>query len=552
MEDKRTLVAFLIIGVIIVLMPYYLEWLGVSKPASSEPAVAGDTKPTSTQGSISAPALIAAPLLAATTDKQDSSASFVPRDIVVTTPLQQLTFSSAGGILTSAKLPKFARASSNPLVNGRSLVELVPEGGRGFVLTISQGEQTTDLSATEFAPDHELIALQTGQQATLRLVAHLPGNKTVEKVLRFDADRYGIETEINYAGFSEDTELFLGWEGGIARTEKSEETDVSEMRGIAFMNEDLTERTLASDENETKWDDKGLVKLLGVRNKYFLSALAPLSEGQFKAVLLGNHSGVTVPNFTYRLGARLGQSGQWKNLFYLGPLDYEGLSSYQKELERAMNLGWPVIRQLSALLMVVFVATYSFVPNYGWVIVLFATAIKALVYPLSQKSFESAAKMQLLQPKLLALKEKFKNDPQRLSRETMKLYQEGGVNPLGGCLPMVLQMPIFFALYNVFSNTIELRQAPFLFWIQDLSVPDEILIAGFGLHVLPLLMAVAMFFQQKMTMTDPKQAALVYLMPVMMVFIFWSLSSGLVLYWTVFNVLSIAQQALTARQGKVA
>ena len=102
------------------------------------------------------------------------------------------------------------------------------------------------------------------------------------------------------------------------------------------------------------------------------------------------------------------------------------------------------------------------------------------------------------------------------------------------------------------QHVIELRQAPFLFWIQDLSVPDEILIAGFGLHVLPLLMAVAMFFQQKMTMTDPKQAALVYLMPVMMVFIFWSLSSGLVLYWTVFNVLSIAQQALTARQGKVA
>lgn len=132
----------------------------------------------------------------------------------------------------------------------------------------------------------------------------------------------------------------------------------------------------------------------------------------------------------------------------------------------------------------------------------------------------------------------------------MKLYQEEGINPLGGCLPMLLQMPIFFALYNVFSNTIELRQAPFMLWIQDLSLPDEVILGGLGIHVLPLLMAVSMFFQSKMTMKDPKQAVLVYLMPVMMIFIFWTLSSGLVLYWTVFNVLSIAQQWLTERLRK--
>lgn len=548
MDDKRTLVAFLIIGVIIVLMPYYLEWLGVSKPVSRPPVVAKDSLAVNVNSKVTVPLdPVISPETSVPGSQDSTRASFTPRDLVVTTPLQLLTFSTAGGILTSAKLPKFTKASSNPMGGARSLVELVPEGGRGFVLTINQGDQTTDLSSTEFVPDNEGIALQVGEQATLRMVAHLPGNKSIEKVFRFNADRYGIETEINYTGFGEDTEAFLGWEGGIARTEKSEETDVSDMRAVAFMNEDLTERTLKADENETKWDDKGLVKLLGVRNKYFLTALSPLSEGQFKAAILGNHTGLTGPNFTYRLGSYLGRLGQWKNLFYLGPLDYEELSSYKKELERSMNLGWPVIRQLSALLMAIFVATFKFIPNYGWVIVLFATAIKALVYPLSQKSFESASKMQQLQPKLVALKERFKSDPQRLSRETMKLYQEEGINPLGGCLPMVLQMPIFFSLYNVFSNTIELRQAPFLLWIQDLSVPDEVLVGGLGLHVLPLLMAVSMFFQQKMTMKDPKQAALVYLMPVMMVFIFWKLSSGLVLYWTVFNILSIAQQALTVR-----
>ena len=152
--------------------------------------------------------------------------------------------------------------------------------------------------------------------------------------------------------------------------------------------------------------------------------------------------------------------------------------------------------------------------------------------------------MQQVQPKITALREKYKNDNQRLSRETMKLYKEEGVNPLGGCLPMLLQMPIFFSLYTLFGKTIELRQSPFTLWIQDLSLPDELIIGGFGLHVLPLLMAASMFFQQKMTMKDPKQAMLVYMMPVMMVFIFWSMSSGLVLYWTIFNILTIGQQVL--------
>lgn len=546
MEDKRTLIAFLIIGVIILLMPYYLEWLGVSSPSPSQaPSAYDDASDQADAQSIPPTTPVATPQ--DNKSIQESTSSFVPRDIVVTTPLQQLTFNTAGGILTSTKLLQFHKISTGASQGERSTIELIPPGGRGLVLIITEGDRNLDLSAAEFVPDGNVISLLKGQKASLRLMAHLPDNQVVEKILHFDADRYGIETEIHYSGFTEDAEGFLGWEGGIARTEKNEETDISEMRAVAFMNEDLTELTLSTDDLEKEWEDKGFLKLVGIRNKYFLTALSPNDEGHFRASLHGNHTGISVPNFSYSLGSHLGSSGRWRSLFYLGPLDYEELSTYKKELERSMNLGWPVIRQLSAFLMMIFVATYKFIPNYGWVIILFAAAIKALVYPLSQKSFESASKMQQLQPKLMALKEKFKSDPQRMSRETMKLYQEEGINPLGGCLPMLLQMPIFFSLYNVFSNTIELRQAPFLFWIEDLSLPDEILIAGFGFHILPLLMAISMFIQQKMTMKDPKQAALVYLMPIMMVFIFWNLSSGLVLYWTVFNILSIAQQWLTVK-----
>lgn len=547
MEDKRTIIAFLIIGAIVILMPYYLDWLGVSTPPSSQPEPASPTPSlTATTAPSVAPGIDLTGRPQQTVTTSDSIRSFSPRDIIVSTPLHHLTFTTLGGILTSSKLPKF-RVSSSQKQSEPQVVELLPPNGRGFTLGINQGDQAIDLSAIEFVPDHDAISLRPGERASLHLIARLPGERSVEKIFHFDSERYGIETEVRLVGFREDAEAFLGWTGGVARTEKSEETNVSDMWAVAFINEDLREEKLGSDDNQMQWEDKGQVKLVGIRNKYFLTALSPTDEGYFRAALHGDHHGASVPNYSYRIGAAVASRASWRNLFYLGPLDYEELSSYNKELERSMNLGWPVIRQISALLMAVFVATYGVVPNYGWVIVLFAAAIKALVYPLTQKSFQSANKMQLLQPKLLALREKLKSDPQRLSRETMKLYQEEGINPLGGCLPMVLQMPIFFALYNVFSNTIELRQAPFLLWIQDLSLPDEVVIAGFGLHILPLLMAVSMFFQSKMTMKDPKQAALVYLMPVMMIFIFWNLSSGLVLYWTVFNILSIAQQWISVR-----
>ena len=294
--------------------------------------------------------------------------------------------------------------------------------------------------------------------------------------------------------------------------------------------------------------DRGDLSWAGVSNQYFFLAVAPAEEGHYSLELYPNHADDAFrwERYSFRVGARLHGSGIVRTVVYAGPLDYEELGTYGLELEQGIDLGWPIIRDISRVLLIVFLAAHVYIPNYGWVLILFALAIKTLVYPLTHKSYESMGKMQALQPKIAALREKFKNDNQRLSQATMKLYKEEGVNPLGGCLPMVLQMPIFFALYRLFYN-IELRQAPFVFWIEDLSRPEEIMVAGFGLHVLPVLMSVSMFVQQKMTMKDPKQAMLVYMMPAFLLFIFWSLPSGLVLYWTVFNILQIGQQLLVNR-----
>ena len=169
---------------------------------------------------------------------------------------------------------------------------------------------------------------------------------------------------------------------------------------------------------------------------------------------------------------------------------------------------------------------YSLVANWGFAILFATLVLKAVLWPLSAAGYRSAAKMRAVAPKIQDLQQKYSNDKQKLGQEMMNFYKSEGVSPLGGCLPMLLQMPIFFALYSVFSSTIELRQAPFVLWITDLSKPDSLPLGGFDLHVLPLLMAGSMFVQQKMTMKDPKQAMLVYMMPVMMIYIFWTMSSG--------------------------
>ncbi|HIG52608.1 MAG TPA: membrane protein insertase YidC [Candidatus Handelsmanbacteria bacterium] len=350
---------------------------------------------------------------------------------------------------------------------------------------------------------------------------------------------------MRYEGFDDDTEAILAWENGIAFTEREPDIDLPETRAFAYINEERLELLLGDGEAETL-SDKGAVKWAGIRNKYFLISYIPSDSEQRTSVFLsGDRQGTRLlPDYSIQIGRRLERSGSWKSTVYLGPLDYDELIDYNAELEQTIDFGWPIVSQVSRFLLILLIAAHQYIPNYGWLIILFALVIKIIVYPLTHKTYESAARMQELQPKITALREKYKNDNQRLSRETMNLYKEEGVNPLGGCLPLLLQMPIFMSLYNLFGKTIELRQAPFTLWIQDLSLPDELFIAGFGLHVLPLLMSVSMFVQQKMTMKDPKQAMLVYMMPVMMIFIFWSMSSGLVLYWTIFNVLTIGQQLL--------
>ena len=216
-----------------------------------------------------------------------------------------------------------------------------------------------------------------------------------------------------------------------------------------------------------------------------------------------------------------------------------------------MNFGFSLIRPISLGVLWLLKYFYGWFPNYGVVLILFSLVVKIVVFPLTKKSHQSSKEMQALQPEVSKLKEKHKNNPQKLNQATMNLYKERGVNPLGGCLPLLIQMPLLISLFQVFRSTIELRGAYFAGWITDLSAPDVVFrlpfsvpLYGDGFAILPIIMGVTMFIQQKMmpTQASGQQKFLSYFMTGFFVLLFNGFPSGLNLYYTLFNILTILQQ----------
>lgn len=239
---------------------------------------------------------------------------------------------------------------------------------------------------------------------------------------------------------------------------------------------------------------------------------------------------------------------------YAGPLDYSRLRELGRDTHLMVDFGWPIIRDIGRLLFWISNSVLSFVGNWGLKIILLSIILKVVLMPLTTKSFKSMAKLKQVQPKMKALQDKYKNDPKALQGAMQKLYREEGVNPLGGCLPLLMQMPVFFALYRVLANSVQLRGAPFVLWIKDLSNPEILIpfsspILGLhGIGLLALLMGLAMFVQQKMTMTEQSQKGMMYIMPIFFTFLFMRFPAGLTLYWFMNNLLTIGQQKIIKEQ----
>ena len=300
-----------------------------------------------------------------------------------------------------------------------------------------------------------------------------------------------------------------------------------------------------------------------MKNKYFAMILAPANpssdggayfEGSEKK--LNNEDVREYYSASLKVPFKNQKIQKDSFTLYLGPVDYYLLKDYKRNFQQIFEFGSFlglkfIIRPISEYVMLpLFRFLSSFISNWGLVIIIFSILIKFALHPLTRQSLKSMKKMQMLQPKINELKEKFKDNPQKIQQETMKLYSTYGINPMGGCLPSLLQMPILVALWSLFNVTIEIRQQPFIFWIKNLSSPDVIFRLPFKFPLfnvdavsgLAVLMGITMFIQQKMSIKDPSQKAMIYVMPVMFTLMFMGFPSGLNLYYFMFNLLSIAQQ----------
>ena len=548
MMDRNTLTALLLIAVVLILTPYYLE---VVSPAGRR-----TTDSLLVEGEIPPP--LQTPYLEEPPTTEPEKSLVLPRPgavdekvFSIETDLYFAEVSSrAGGSINSFILKKYLGPDSN-------YVDLIDDSNRENLSVRARNldAELLDLSSPwriRGFPDTERITTPT----SITFFTSFSKNKEITKTITFYPDSYLLDIDIDLSSCSDEllSGLFsFSWNGGLPSTEKNTSEDQTYFSGYVYQGGEL-EDTKASQGENILSSYKGNLDWSAIRTKYFLASFIPEDPTAVISASMGaSYNGREI----YDMSIAVPSNTLFRAFVYLGPLEYSRINQIGKDLDLVMNFGWFFIIPISKGVLWLLKNMHFYIPNYGFVLVLFSILIKIVVYPLTKKSYQSTRAMQSLQPEIAGLKEKFKTNPQKLNQATMALYKKRGVNPLGGCLPMLLQMPLLFALFTVFRSTIELRGEPFILWIKDLSSPDVIFNLPFSIPIygdfvcaLPILMAFSMFVQQKMMTGGAEQQAqqkmMQYFMMAFFFLIFNSFPSGLNLYYTLFNVLTIIQQKMVS------
>lgn len=432
--------------------------------------------------------------------------------VVVVSPLYEARISRKGGLLIGYKLKKYRDALGKP-------VELIPEG-YGLLDVISDGLNWKDL---DFSSD--LDTLQVRGEAELTFTA-VSGEDTLIKTYRFKENSYLIDVS-----FAPGDTFNILFPSGLSTTEKDKKDDLRHFSFIYF--KDKIRKVSLNSLRKKPFTESGYSVLwAGTRTKYFMVTLIP-DDGDLKRL--------DARATDSRISFAVKSTGQRYHL-YFGPIDYFILKDIGFGLASAFEFGAPIISIFSKLILYAFKILYSFIPNYGWVIVVFALLMKLVFWPFTMKNLRSMKKMQELKPKMDALRKTFKDDPQRLQQEMMELYRKHKVNPFSGCLILIFQLPIFWGLYKILRTTIDLRGAPFILWIRDLSSKDPY-------YVLPILMGIASMAQALMQPAQDQQSRMFALfMPLVLTFIFLNFPAGIVLYWFTYSLLGLVEQYLLKRK----
>lgn len=594
MMDRKTLLAIALCVAVLIAYPFVLKWAGLDKlvkPAPQSPVATMDTTRSGIvvggNGADSA-SRSAAPIPGAQANGGAALsalplkpvASAIERSYRIETPLYHAEFASRGARLISVELLHYASAHGASSHDGKAVRmksgEPVPSGDRvvlgggpSFGIDLGSGNTRIPLDALVYSVAESLDA--AGAVRRLTFTARDSSGMEIRQTWRVRPDTYALDLEVeihntpsawrlsdyslttrawplfNESNLAADaqgefaaslvgTNLHRERPGGLRKGPKRFEGSAvwAAVKTRYFMG-----AVVALDAPGHAAEAAETMRPLNPEQRALLPANAPPEQDAAISTLIVGLPGETSPVHRY--------------MVYFGPCEYFRIAKLGVHLERAVDLGWSWIQPFSRLLLKVLVWLERLVHNYGLAILALATLVRVLLHPLAMTSIKSMRAMQRLQPEMERLRERYKNDAAKLNTEVMALYKENKVNPAGGCLPMVLQMPLFFALYSVLWNAIELRQAPFVGWIHDLSAPDKLfslplpVLGDFPIRLLPILMGLSGFLTQKLTPTDPRQASSMYLMNAVMLVFFYNLPSGLVLYWTVMNLLTALQQWLALR-----
>jgi YidC/Oxa1 family membrane protein insertase len=566
--DKQATIGFILIGIVLV------AWMWLQAPQVPPPA---PPRSDSAHAVVQDTVKRAAPppqMLQDTSARNEVPSRFfasrvrgAERVVTIKTDLYTAQVSTRGGLLRTWELRNYLSWDKHPV----QLVDYDGGGDFSLLFTSSDGKLVNtrafffDLGGATGAT----VDLTGGGSVSVDMILPIENGGRIIKRFTFTNGTYQFDVDLTLEGAGtviSNFEYQVVWEHGLRYAEQNSVDESGYAAASALSGGEMVEINATHPGEPQKLDVNGVTSWVSTHTKYFTLAILG-EEGKTQGAYLEGHA-MAAPDagmvekyaVALKMPYRGGSTETSKFQVYLGPMEYHALRGYGRGLEKTISLGatW-IIRPIAEYFMVpLFEFLHSFIANYGLVILLFSIIIKVLLHPLTRTSMRSMRKLQALQPMMTEIREKYKNDAEKMGQAQMNLYKEYGINPASGCLPLLLQMPILFALYQVFRATIGLRQAEFVWWIKDLSIPDTIVhlpftVPFFGISQISgitLAMGVTMFVQQRMTPTDPRNKAMVWLMPVMFTLMFNNLPSGLNLYYFMFNLLSIAQQYWFNRHHK--
>jgi len=555
-SSKSTIIGFILIFVVFVGWLVYMNGQQAKLPKQTPPTAAETTKVVTPPAPDSS--------AKADTSQQNRSKVFALDTTAapavtktIQTPFFIAIVSSKGAAISSFQLSEYKTWDKKP-------VELVnpdnPSGADIDLKFVASDGKTVATNDLPFVLDPKPLVLGAGDSMSFSAIYHLDTGRTIEKIFHFSGHGYLIGIEYKLRGLENTISGYhytASLDNPLPFVEKSSTLESANAKAFAGLGGDMEELTVTKAGATGSKPLNGDISYAGMRTQYFEKAMIPLGEKAIGAEMSGTGAaaadGGVVTKYAVAVNIPIGRTSNEALGFalYFGPLEYDRVEAVGVGLEQSMNFGWSfLVRPISIhLMMPLFMWLHGFFSNWGVVIIVFSILIKVVTIPLSTGQMRSMRKMQVLQPKVTEIREKYKDDPKKMNEEMMKVYRTYGVNPAGGCLPLLLQMPILFALYSVLRNVIQLRQAPFAFWIHDLSVPDALIHFGTKLPLigetmsgLTLLLVITMFVQQLFTVTDPRQKQMAYIMPIIFIFMFNNLPSGVGLYYFMFNMFGLAQQ----------